>query len=104
MTDDTASNLIRRLTDELETWVAFGELEDIERAHGLIDEARAYLKAQEGQIPKNCWLDDEPGIKPTPCVFDDPNEIRENCCYAMQCNTKWDCAYYGIQDKAAQTL
>ena len=43
MTDDTASDLIKRLIDELETWVAFGELEDIERAHDLTDEARAYL-------------------------------------------------------------
>jgi len=43
MTDETANDLIKRLTDELETWVAFGELEDIERAHNLIDEAYAYL-------------------------------------------------------------
>jgi len=104
MTSNNVDDLIQRLTDELETWVVFGELEDIKRAHDLIDDARAYLKAKEGQITKNCWLDDEPGIKPTPCVFDDPNEIRENCCYAMQSNSKWDCAYYGVQDKAAQAL
>jgi len=44
MTHDTVIDLIERLVDELENWIAFGELEDIERAHGLIDETRAYLE------------------------------------------------------------
>ncbi len=54
MADDTASGLIKRLTDEFETWVAFGELEDIERAHDFIDEARAYLaNGAEPQISED---------------------------------------------------
>jgi len=34
-------------------------------------------------VPCHCWLDDGDGAVPSPCVFDDPQEIPENCCHAM---------------------
>jgi hypothetical protein len=98
MTDTDARDLIQRLADELETYNDNNFTSTIE----ILSEARAYLDEQASQTPKYCWLDDEPGIKPTPCVFDDPNEVRENCCYAMKIDSKWDCAYYGVQERAAQ--
>jgi hypothetical protein len=49
-------------------------------------------------IPKNCWLDDEPGYSPSPCVFDDPGECIEDCVYASQIQRqgklKDSCKYY----------
>ena len=43
-------NLIRQLADELELWIFDAEEEDIERAHSVVDEARAYL-ALESEGP-----------------------------------------------------
>jgi hypothetical protein len=49
-------------------------------------------------IIHNCWLDDEPDLCPSPCVFDDPREDVDNCCYARQLavtgKPKTDCKYY----------
>ena len=48
--------------------------------------------------PESCWLDDEPDVAPTPCVFDDPSETIENCVYATlihnEGKTKTTCKYY----------
>jgi hypothetical protein len=48
--------------------------------------------------PKSCWLDDEPDVAPTPCVFDDPSETIESCVYATlirnQGKTKTTCKHY----------
>jgi hypothetical protein len=44
--------------------------------------------------PKNCWLDDEPYLLPSPCVFDDPSEMISNCTYARTIKCKTDCKYY----------
>ena len=50
------------------------------------------------RLPSNCWLDDEDGLCPSPCVFDDPNETIENCAYAQLLSEtggqKTDCKYY----------
>jgi len=48
--------------------------------------------------PKSCWLDDEPDVAPTPCVFDDPSETIESCVYATlirnEGKTKTTCKHY----------
>ena len=46
--------------------------------------------------PKNCWLDDEPDMFPSPCVFDDPDEVINNCTYARAIKCKTDCKYYRV--------
>lgn len=64
----------------------------------LKDRARAALAQPESQIPKNCWLDDEPGLYPSPCVFDDPDERIDNCVLAQRLRAagglKTECKYY----------
>ena len=59
----------------------------------LITRARAALATPLGP-PKNCWLDDEPDLCPSPCVFDDPSEVISNCTYAQTVKCKTDCQYY----------
>ena len=48
--------------------------------------------------PKNCWLDDEPYLCPSPCVFDDPSEVIDNCVEARYLSEKGKpkeaCKYY----------
>jgi hypothetical protein len=46
--------------------------------------------------PKNCWLDDEPDLCPSQCVFDDPSEVISNCDYARTIKCKTDCKYYRV--------
>ena len=64
----------------------------------LVQRARAALAKTKPQIPKNCWLDDEPNLYPSPCVFDDPEEQADNCMYAQKLRamgeTKTYCKYY----------
>ena len=59
--------------------------------------ARAALAEPQGPA-KNCWLDDEPDIWPSSCVFDDPQEAIDDCVYARQLHIegkcKTDCQYY----------
>jgi len=57
----------------------------------VMDRARAALA-----IPKNCWLDDEPDLCPSYCVFDDPSEVIGNCTYAQIIKCKTDCQYYRV--------
>ena len=51
-------DLIRRLADEFECWIVNAEVEDIERAHNLVNEARAYLDQPEPEAtitePRGC--------------------------------------------------
>jgi hypothetical protein len=67
---------------------------------GAIAAASAALAEQPKteQPPKNCWLDDEPDLCPTPCVFDDSSEAIYNCCFAIKLNAeekpKETCKYY----------
>jgi hypothetical protein len=66
---------------------------------GLKDQARAALAQPEPQgPPKNCWLDDEPYLCPSPCVFDDPSEVIDNCLEARHLSEKNKpkeaCKYY----------
>ena len=108
--------LCAELVEELEGWVAYGDEIDIANAHVLIDRARSALAdepawrrtwettqtvalaEQESGIPKNCWLDDEPYLCPSPCVFDDPSEYVSNCMFAKKLEAdskpKTDCKYY----------
>jgi len=49
--------------------------------------------------PKNCWLDDdEPYLCPSPCVFDDPSEVIDDCVEARRLSIegkpKEACKYY----------
>jgi hypothetical protein len=68
--------------------------------NAAIARARAALEAQpEPQgPPKNCWLDDEPYLCPSPCVFDDPSEVIDNCVEARYLSEKNKpkeaCKYY----------
>jgi hypothetical protein len=59
----------------------------------LIERANAALATPLGP-PKNCWLDDEPDLCPSHCVFDDPSEVISNCTYAWKIKCKTDCKYY----------
>jgi hypothetical protein len=64
----------------------------------LLERARDALAEQESGIPKNCWLDEDPGLCPSPCVFDDPNDHVCNCMFATKLEAdskpKTDCKYY----------
>jgi hypothetical protein len=65
----------------------------------LLDRARAALAQPAPEIlPKNCWLDDEPDIWPSPCVFEDPEEAISNCAHASVLHSegkcKTDCQHY----------
>ena len=60
-----------------------------------LSQARTALAQPEPEgPPKNCWLDDEPDLCPSPCVFDDPSEVINNCVYALQVKCKTECKYY----------
>jgi len=61
----------------------------------LMDNARAALATPLGR-PKNCWLDDEPYLCPSPCVFDDPSEVISDCTYAQTVKCKTDCMHYRV--------
>ena len=67
-----------------------------EEHHQLLVRTAAALRQSDLQQepPKNCWLDDEPDLCPSPCVFDDPSEVISNCVYAQQVKCKTDCRYY----------
>ena len=52
MADANPRELIKRMADEFECWIVNAEVEDIERAHNLVDEARAYLDQPE---PEEEW-------------------------------------------------
>jgi hypothetical protein len=56
----------------------------------------------ELNIPRNCWLDDEPEFCPSPCVFDDPSEDTDNCVYArkilLEGTNKFVCRYYRVPE------
>jgi hypothetical protein len=59
--------------------------------------ARALLaetQPTQAEILKCCWLDDEPELCPSRCVFDDPSERISDCTYAR-------CLHEEGKDKAA---
>ena len=65
----------------------------------VVQRARIALAQPELQVsPKNCWLDDEPDIWPSPCVFEDPEEAISNCAHASVLHSegkcKTDCQHY----------
>jgi len=64
-------------------------------SESLVNRARAALATPSGP-PKNCWLDDEPDLCPSHCVFDDPSEVISNCTYAQSIKCKTDCQYYRV--------
>jgi hypothetical protein len=61
----------------------------------VVAKARAALATPSGP-PKNCWLDDEPDLCPSPCVFEDPSEVISDCTYACIIKCKTDCQYYRV--------
>jgi len=79
--------LCAELLDELQYQTSY------ETNAELQDRARAALATPLGP-PKNCWLDDEPDLCPSQCVFDDPSEVISNCDYARTIKCKTDCKYY----------
>jgi hypothetical protein len=90
--------LCAELTDTLDYWLKNSNLTDSD-ARDLVQEARAALAQPEPKnLPKNCWLDDEPDIWPSPCVFEDPEEVISNCAYASVLHSegkcKTDCQHY----------
>ena len=71
MTDPTPADfraLCAELVDDLELWVAFGEVEPTEESHALIDRARAALAQLEPQGPTHGLL----GW----CLFDPDGQLR----------------------------
>ena len=119
MTDPTARDLIQRPATEARAYLATPEpaadgpaVPDGREPASVVDkpsDQEIAVLARYGHqptpepvagpmdIPKNCWLDDEPPC-PSPCVFDDPQEIVENCTYASnlqaQQRPKESCRYY----------
>ena len=91
--------LCRDLMDALDSGIPGARIQ----SSPLAERARAALAQPEYQIPKNCWLDDEPGLYPSPCVFDDPDERIDNCMYAQQLwaagEAKTQCKYYRQYDQ-----
>ena len=67
--------------------------EDLSVWWDAVDRACAALATPLGP-PKNCWLDDEDDLCPSPCVFDDPSEVISNCIFAETVKCKTDCKYY----------
>ena len=67
--------------------------EDLSVWWDAVDRAQAALTTPLGP-PKNCWLDDEDDLCPSPCVFDDPSEVISNCIFAETVKCKTDCKYY----------
>ena len=56
-------DLIKRLADEFECWIVHAEVEDIERAHKLVDEARVCLAQPEPEgltVDADDFSDDKP--------------------------------------------
>lgn len=68
----------------------------IDTAEPVLRRAYALLAQSTPEPPKNCWLDDEPDMFPSPCVFDDPDEVINNCTYARTVKCKTDCKYYRV--------
>tara|TARA_R110000868_G_scaffold394914_2_gene666390 strand:- start:33 stop:740 length:708 start_codon:yes stop_codon:yes gene_type:complete len=68
----------------------------IDTAEPVLRRAYALLDQSTTEPPKNCWLDDEPDLFPSPCVFDDPDEVINNCTYARTVKCKTDCKYYRV--------
>lgn len=64
----------------------------------ILDRARAALAMPKSQVPKNCWLDDEPDLCPSACVFDDPDDRIDDCVCAQilkaEGRVKTECKYY----------
>ena len=78
---------------------AASEMSSVEKTEKLMDAmaaTTAALATPPPEPPKNCWLDDEPDLLPSPCVFDDPDEVINNCTYARTVKCKTDCKYYRV--------
>ena len=78
---------------------AASEMSSVEITEKLMDAMAATVAAlatAPPEPPKNCWLDDEPDLFPSPCVFDDPDEVINNCTYARTVKCKTDCKYYRV--------
>jgi hypothetical protein len=84
--------LCKELAVEVEDWMV-GTDHRPPSSVELVDRARTALATPPGPF-KNCWLDDEPYLCPSPCVFDDPSEVISNCTYAQTVKCKTDCQYY----------
>jgi hypothetical protein len=76
---------------------------EYEAGFRVLERARADLATPPGP-PKNCWLDDEPDLCPSPCVFDDPSEVISNCTYAQTVKCKTDCQYYRVATPPPEPL
>lgn len=93
------ANFLASVIGVLEQCPVTTDMDWIARRNDLIVRARTVLSrsVSEGSA-KNCWLDDEPDICPSPCVFEDPDEVIDNCVYASVLNSqgkcKTDCKYY----------
>lgn len=78
------------------------QLDELRFDNRLCKRARAALASAPApvvgdEIPNNCWLDDDVPC-PSPCVFDDPNQVIENCTFATMLlhahKDKTDCPHY----------
>ena len=99
-TDDDLIEIARELRKTAE-YLQLGcgwnkALRAIESAANLIEGDLLQRLVPPPEPPKNCWLDDEPDLFPSPCVFDDPDEVINNCTYARTVKCKTDCKYYRV--------
>lgn len=95
MSETNFRALCEELTNELQGYKVASPM----HCRALLNRARAALAQPEPEIlPKNCWLDDEPDIWPSPCVFEDPEEAISNCAHASVLHSegkcKTDCQHY----------
>ena len=88
--------LCAELADELDAETGYTKNDGERITHLAVARARAALATPPPEPPKNCWLDDEPDLFPSPCVFDDPSEVINNCTYARAIKCKTDCKYYRV--------
>jgi hypothetical protein len=91
--------LCAELVDELHAY----KVANPNHTTDLIDRARTALATPLGP-PKNCWLDDEPDLCPSHCVFDNPLEVISNCYYAKRIKCKTDCQYYRVATPTPEPL
>ena len=82
---DTFRALCQELMDAIDSGIP---VERIKQSPLAVRVDAALAQPEPQGPPKNCWLDDEPYLCPSPCVFDDPSEVIDNCVEARYLSEK----------------
>jgi hypothetical protein len=95
MTESNFRALCQELMDAIDSGIP---VERIKQSPLAVRVDAALAQPEPQGPPKNCWLDDEPYLCPSPCVFDDPSEVIDNCVEARYLSEKNKpkeaCKYY----------